>query len=59
MILERTTDKVRSARIREFRSLLKERILVLDCAMVTMIQGHGLSEEDYRGERFADHPRDL
>jgi 5-methyltetrahydrofolate--homocysteine methyltransferase len=37
---------------------LRERVLVLDGAMGTMIQGHGLSEADYRGERFADHPND-
>ncbi len=34
------------------QELLKERILVLDGAMGTMIQGYDLSEEDYRGERF-------
>ena len=37
---------------------LTERVLVLDGAMGTMIQAHGLSEADYRGERFADHPSD-
>ena len=36
------------------QSLLKERILFLDGAMGTMIQRHGLEEEDYRGERFVD-----
>jgi len=40
-------------------TLLKERILILDGAMGTMIQRHGLQEADYRGERFADWPRDL
>ena len=35
---------------------LSRRILVLDGAMGTMIQGFGLTEEDFRGERFADHP---
>ncbi len=40
-------------------ALLAERILILDGAMGTMIQRHGLSEADYRGERFADWPRDL
>ncbi|GAA4405103.1 methionine synthase [Fodinibacter luteus] len=35
---------------------LRERVLVLDGAMGTMIQGYGLSEADYRGERFAGHP---
>ncbi|HLK12458.1 MAG TPA: homocysteine S-methyltransferase family protein, partial [Candidatus Binatia bacterium] len=40
-------------------SLLAERILVLDGAMGTMIQRHGLAEGDYRGERFARHSHDL
>jgi 5-methyltetrahydrofolate--homocysteine methyltransferase len=39
--------------------LLKERILVLDGAMGTMIQRFKLTEADYRGERFRDHPKDL
>ena len=39
--------------------LLRERILVLDGAMGTMIQRRGLGEEDYRGVRFADHPSSL
>jgi len=43
----------------ELRSALTERILVMDGAMGTMIQREGLSEEDYRGERFADWPSDL
>ena len=41
------------------RKLLTERILVLDGAMGTMIQTHGLSEEDYRGERFANYEHPL
>ena len=40
-------------------TLLAERILILDGAMGTMIQRHGLTEADYRGERFATWPRDL
>ena len=36
------------------RSLLQQRILILDGAMGTMIQRYKLTEEDYRGERFAD-----
>jgi 5-methyltetrahydrofolate--homocysteine methyltransferase len=39
--------------------LLTRRILVLDGAMGTMIQGHELEEADFRGERFADWERDL
>ncbi len=38
---------------------LKERILVIDGAMGTMIQGYNLQEEDYRGNRFSDHPSPL
>ena len=36
--------------------ILKERILVLDGAMGTMIQEYKFSESDYRGNRFKDHP---
>ena len=38
---------------------IKERILVLDGAMGTMIQGYHLSEDDFRGNRFKDHPTEL
>jgi len=43
----------------QFDALLGERILVLDGALGTMIQALGLSEDAIRGERFADHHRDL
>lgn len=39
--------------------LLAQRVLVLDGAMGTMIQRFRLTEADYRGERFRDHPKDL
>ncbi|MDP3274978.1 MAG: methionine synthase [Deltaproteobacteria bacterium] len=42
-----------------FETLLKERILVLDGAMGTMIQRYKLSEGDFRGKRFAAHGKDL
>ncbi|MDO8953945.1 MAG: methionine synthase [Gammaproteobacteria bacterium] len=38
--------------------LLAERILILDGAMGTMIQQHKLTEADFRGKQFADHPRE-
>ena len=41
------------------QDLLKTRILLLDGAMGTMIQKHKFSEEDYRGERFAEYPSPL
>ncbi len=50
---------LRPDRIREFQRLLGERILVLDGAMGTVIQSHGLGEADYRGDRFRDWPSDL
>ena len=40
-------------------ALLRERIVILDGAMGTMVQQYKLSEQDYRGARFADHPSDL
>ncbi len=39
--------------------LMRERILVLDGAMGTMIQRHELGEAEYRGDRFADWPSDV
>jgi 5-methyltetrahydrofolate--homocysteine methyltransferase len=49
----------RTERLAELEPLLTRRILVLDGAMGTMIQTYGLAEGDYRGERFADWPKDL
>jgi 5-methyltetrahydrofolate--homocysteine methyltransferase len=43
----------------EIRRLAEERILVLDGAWGVLLQGRGLSESDFRGERFAEHPRDV
>ncbi len=40
-------------------ALLEQRILILDGAMGTMIQRLKLTEADYRGERFKDHPKDV
>lgn len=42
-----------------FNNILQDRILVLDGAMGTMIQRYELTEEDYRGERFASHAYSL
>ncbi|PCJ64671.1 MAG: 5-methyltetrahydrofolate--homocysteine methyltransferase [Bacteroidetes bacterium] len=39
--------------------LLQDRILFLDGAMGTMIQKHKLTEEQYRGKRFADYQHDI
>jgi 5-methyltetrahydrofolate--homocysteine methyltransferase len=45
--------------MKDIQTLLKEKILVIDGAMGTMIQRHKLTEADYRGIRFADWPSDL
>ncbi len=52
-------DGRRRARVESLTDTLRQRILVLDGAMGTMLQGYGLVEADFRGARFADHPRDL
>jgi len=46
-------------RIDQLRQIANARILVLDGAMGTMIQRLELAADDYRGERFADHPDEL
>jgi len=46
-------------RIQLFKDTAKQRILVLDGAMGTVLQRRGLEEDDYRGARFKDHTQDL
>ncbi|MGG5840041.1 homocysteine S-methyltransferase family protein, partial [Huaxiibacter chinensis] len=48
-----------SSKENQLRTQLNERILVLDGGMGTMIQSYRLSEDAFRGERFADWPCDL
>ncbi|MFK8102516.1 MAG: methionine synthase [Saprospiraceae bacterium] len=40
-------------------NVVKERILVMDGAMGTMIQRYKLKEKDFRGDRFVDYPLDI
>ena len=56
MYLQPYKDPQRAA---EFQKLLSEKILILDGAMGTMIQGFELDEADFRGEKFKDHPMPL
>lgn len=49
----------RSVRLQALKQALKERILILDGGMGTMIQSYKLEEQDYRGKRFADWPSDV
>src|ERR1700739_4104546 len=49
----------RETRIAALKNLLKERIVILDGAMGTMIQAQQLDEAAFRGAQFPKHPRDL
>src|SRR5690554_5692103 len=49
----------RSSRLSSLHTILKSRIMLLDGAMGTMIQAEKLTEEAFRGERFADWHRDV
>jgi len=46
-------------RAAQLPALLAQRIVIIDGAMGTMIQRYKLTEADFRGERFKDHPKDL
>ncbi|MFY9628324.1 MAG: methionine synthase [Methylocystis sp.] len=55
-----TFDKAHGPKILEtLDRLAREKILILDGAMGTMIQRHKFTEEDFRGERFKGHAKDL
>jgi len=54
-----SATKTRTDRIAALKAAAKERILILDGGMGTMIQRHKPTEADYRGERFKDWPSDL
>lgn len=43
----------------QVQQLLEQRILILDGGMGTMLQSYKLTEDDFRGERFANHPCDV
>ncbi|MDE2474311.1 MAG: homocysteine S-methyltransferase family protein, partial [Alphaproteobacteria bacterium] len=49
----------RASRLEWLNATARERIVLLDGAWGVMIQNYRLSEADFRGARFADHPRDL
>jgi 5-methyltetrahydrofolate--homocysteine methyltransferase len=54
-----TVQSGAGARVQKLRKLLAERIVLVDGAWGTMLQGAGLTPGDYRGDRFGDHPRDV
>ncbi len=54
-----SASKTRDERIAELHKAVKERILVLDGGMGSLIQGYNLTEEDYRGDILKDHHVDV
>lgn len=50
---------MRSERIALLKDIMKERVAIMDGAMGTMLQGYKFTEEDFRGERFADWGQQL
>ena len=50
----RSKSSARDARTAALAAAARERILIIDGAMGTMIQQHKFSEADYRGRRFVD-----
>src|SRR3984957_14732247 len=57
--LDVPTPPQKNSRAQAFMALLRERLVMLDGAMGTMIQRHALTEEQFRGERFAAWRSDL
>ena len=53
------TQSLQYTRGQALPAILRQRIMVLDGAMGTMIQRFKLNEAQYRGERFKDHPKDV
>ena len=49
----------RAERLAALQASAAARVLLLDGAMGTMIQRHGLGEADFRGTLYADHDREL
>lgn len=45
--------------LEQLERLAAERVLIIDGAMGSMLQQYELTEKDFRGERFANHPQDL
>src|SRR5690606_11003013 len=54
-----TAPAALQARINSLHDAIKERILILDGGMGTMIQSYKLKEADYRGARFAEYHMDI
>ncbi len=52
-------DKIFNNTFSQLTAAAQSRILVIDGAMGTMIQQYQLTESDFRGERFGNHPKDL
>jgi len=54
-LLTGVNENLSKLKMNKIKEILKERILILDGAMGTMLQQYDFTEEDFRGERFKDH----
>ncbi len=54
-MLTGVNENLSKLQMNKIEKILKERILILDGAMGTMLQQYDFTEEDFRGERFKDH----
>ncbi|MCK7461748.1 MAG: hypothetical protein MZU84_06650 [Sphingobacterium sp.] len=54
MVYSRSLNQMKR---QDLRHIIKDRILLLDGAMGTMIQRYGLEEKDFRGGEFSGHPK--
>src|SRR6266508_3162091 len=54
-----TAAKGNDVALARLERLLAERVVILDGAWGVLLQGRGLTEEEFRGDRFRDHPRDV
>ena len=57
--MTKVRTKYTSPRAQQLEQIVRERVLVLDGAMGTMIQQYNLEEKDYRSARFADIEQDV
>src|SRR5437867_13088511 len=52
-------DPANDGALPRLERLLAERIVILDGAWGVLLQGRGLTEEEFRGDRFSDHDRSV
>ena len=60
MVLKRSSTRLASGFFMDkIRNIFKNKIMVIDGAMGTMVQSYNLEESDFKGNRFEGHTNDL